>query len=109
MVGTMNEKMNLSLNGGNNMSSEPPRPIAGWFAVGFGLMGIFGPGYVFVPLALITSVIALFMGQFIWAALGLMLSVAGFLTSPLLWAALGFGAMIHWLNSIGIPLPGVDV
>ena len=104
--------MKLSLNansGSGGGGNEEARPIAGWFAVGFGLLGIFGPGYIFVPLALLTSVIALFMGQFIWAALGLMLSFAGFVTSPLLWAALGFSALIHWINSIGIPLPGVDV
>lgn len=109
----MNDNLKLSLGGGNSTGggdNGAPKPVAGWFAVGFGLLSIFGPGHVFVPLTLVSSIIALLMGQFIWAATGLMLAIAGFLTSPLLWAALGLGWLIHLLNSIGIPLPpGVAV
>lgn len=106
----MSENLKLSLNGGGGQSGAGSNPVAGWFAVGFGLLGIFASGPVFVPLAFITSLIALFLGQFIWAVLGLMLAVAGFLTSPLLWGLLGLGALIAWLNSLGIPLPpGVTI
>ena len=107
----MSDNLKLSLKGGDaNSQPTASRPIAGWFAVGFGLLGIFTHGTVFVPLAFIASLIALFLGQFIWAAMGLLLTVAGFLTSPMLWALLGLGALIHWLQNLGIPLPsGVAV
>lgn len=106
----MSENLKLSLNGGNGQTGGGSKPIAGWFAVGFGLLGIFSYGTIFVPLAFITSLIALFMGQFIWATLGLLLAVAGFLTSPMLWGLLGLGALIAWLHSLGIPVPpGVTI
>ena len=106
----MNENMKLSLGSSNRGGNGGSQPIAGWFAVGFGLLGIFTYGYVFVPLALVTSLIALFMGQFIWAVMGLMLAVVGFVTSPSLWLLLGLGALAHWLQSIGIPVPdGVSI
>ena len=57
----------------------------------FGILGIFTKGYIFVPLALICSLIALFMGQISLAFIGLLLSVAGLLTSPVLLAILGVG------------------
>lgn len=101
----MSDNLKLSLNGGGGQSGAGSNPVAGWFAVAFGLLGIFSTGAVFVPLAFITSLIALYMGQFIWAALGLMLAVAGFLTSPLLWALLGLGAVGVWLHNLGIPVP----
>lgn len=79
---------------------EPPRqapppssPVLGYCAVGFGLLGIFGPTIIFSPLALICSVIALFVGQAVWALLGLMLVVAGVLTSPMLMGIIGLGTM----------------
>lgn len=68
-------------------------PIIGGAAVVFGILGIFSMGYIFVPLALICSLIALFLGQMSWAFIGLLLTVAGLLTSPVLLAALG----IAWL------------
>jgi hypothetical protein len=67
--------------------------IIGGGAVAFGLLGIFSMGYIFVPLALICSLIALFMGQMSWAFIGLLLTVAGFITSPVLLGILG----IAWL------------
>ena len=69
------------------------QPVAGMFAVGFGVLGIFTHGYVFVPLALIMSIIAIFARQAIWAVVGLLLAVVGFLTSPILIAFLGLGAL----------------
>jgi len=51
--------------------------IIGAAAIVFGILGIFTKGYIFVPLALICSLIALFMGQISLAFIGLLLSVAG--------------------------------
>ncbi|HEB79931.1 MAG TPA: hypothetical protein ENI79_05605 [Rhodospirillales bacterium] len=64
----------------------PPKqdqPVMGYFAVGFGLAGIFVNGVVFVPLGLICSILALFMGQYVWGVVGLLVGVMGFLTTPL--------------------------
>ena len=65
--------------------------VIGAAAIVFGILGIFTKGYIFVPLALICSLIALFMGQISLAFIGLLLSVAGLLTSPVLLAILGVG------------------
>jgi len=67
------------------------KPVMGWAAVGFGVLGIFTKGYLFVPLALVCSVLALFMRQGVWAFVGLLLTVVGLLTSPVLLALLGLG------------------
>ena len=79
---------------GNNLDAG--HPIAGYFAIGLGLLGIFSIGYVFVPLAFIASIVALFSGQIIWGVFGLLLSFAGLLTSPFLLAFLGMA----WLASV---------
>jgi len=71
-------------------------PVAGYFAVALGLLGIFSIGYIFVPLAFIASIIALFSGQIIWGVFGLLLGLAGLLTSPFLLAFLGMA----WLASV---------
>lgn len=107
----MSDNLKLSLGGaGKQGNGNNDNPVAGWFAVGFGLLGIFGPGFIFVPLAFIASIISLLMGQFLWAAMGLLLSLAGLVTSPQLWLILGLGFLVHWLRSIGIPVPeGVTV
>lgn len=76
-----------------------PMPVAGYMAVGLGLLGIFTTGYIFVPLALLASVIALFSGQIIWGIFGILLTFAGLLTSPVLLTFLG----LAWLASfVGI-------
>lgn len=81
---------------GQDKTAPPPtNPVIGWFAVGFGLLGIFTISYIFVPLSLICSVVALFMRQISWAFIGLLLSVVGFLTSPVLLTLLGIG----WIAS----------
>jgi len=80
-------------------NTPPPQddaPIAGYFAIGLALLGIFTTGYIFVPLAFVASVIALFSGQILWGVFGLMLSFAGLMTSPVLLTFLG----IAWLASI---------
>lgn len=72
--------------------SQPANhPIMGYFAVGFGILGIFTHGWIFTPMGLLCSIIALFVGQVTWAVGGLFLSVIGLLTSPILWALIGLG------------------
>jgi hypothetical protein len=92
-------KMPLSLNPDSNAEDDlgaahgaGPAPVMGWFAVGFGLLGIFTIGFIFVPLCLICSVIALFSRQAVWGVVGVMLAVAGLLTSPKLWLIIGMSA-----------------
>ena len=93
-------KLSLEQQPGNQPGSgngpNAGHPIAGYFAIGLGLLGIFSIGYVFVPLAFIASIVALFSGQIIWGVFGLLLSFAGLLTSPLLLAFLGMA----WLASV---------
>lgn len=94
-------KTKLSLRQPDDDAAPPPpsrgaAPIAGYLAVGLGLAGIFTAGYIFVPLAFLASVIALFSRQIIWGIFGILLSFAGLLTSPVLLALIG----IAWLASI---------
>ncbi len=93
-------KLSLEQPPGNQQNSggDPTsgHPVAGYFAVALGLLGIFSIGYVFVPLAFIASLVALFSGQIIWGVFGLLLSFAGLLTSPFLLAFLG----LAWLASV---------
>lgn len=77
------------------------KPLMGWAAVGFGLLGIFSKGYIFVPLAFLCSLLALFMRQGAWAFVGLLLTVVGLATSPVLLALLGLGAVAAYFG-----LPG---
>lgn len=101
--------------GAEAQPAQPKTPVMGWCAVGFGLLGIFTIGFVFVPLGLICSLIALFTGQAVWGVVGVMLAAAGFITSPKLWLIVGMGAFyamfdidawlkpfMDFLNSIGI-------
>ncbi len=67
----------------------------GWFAVGFGFLGIFA-SIVFVPLGFICSVVAIFVGQGTWAFVGFLLAIAGFITSPIFMGFLGLGALAAW-------------
>ena len=43
-------------------------------AIAHGLLGIFTKGYIFVPLAFICSLVALFLGHVSWAFVGLLCS-----------------------------------
>lgn len=90
-------------------SEEPPRaqtqppseanmPLLGLFAVGFGVLGIVTYGPVFVPLALILGVIALFLGQIGLGLLAIVLAVIGVITSPTLWVMLGLGVLAAWFG-----------
>lgn len=73
-------------------------PLVGLFAVVFGFLGIFTIGYVFVPLAFICSVLAMFLGQGIWGLMGILLSVAGFFSSPMLLGLVGLTSLylFYW-------------
>ncbi len=77
------------------------RPVMGWIAVACAILGIVSWGFVFVPLGIVCSIIALFMGQGMWAFIGLALSVVGLLSSPLLLGMLGLGALAAYF---GMPL-----
>ena len=99
-------KIPLSLNSGDaqtefnafaagapkHQAVAPTTPIMGYCAVVFGVLGILTIGLVFMPLGLIFSIVALFLGQTAWGLAGLMLAVAGFITSPQLWLIIGMGA-----------------
>ena len=88
--------------GGPDGAEKPEvKPIMGWLAVGFAVLGIFTKGYIFVPLAFICSLIALFMGQGAWAFGGLFLTMVGLITSPVLLALLGLGALAAYF---GLPV-----
>lgn len=89
--------LSLEAQPGQGSTQKPPQPerqpLLGWFAVGSGLLGIFGPGILFVPLAIVFSLLALLRGQASWAFAGIILAVGGFLSSPLLMGVVGLGAM----------------
>ncbi len=85
--------------GGPDGAEKPEvKPIMGWLAVGFAVLGIFTKGYIFVPLAFVCSVAALFMGQAAWGIGGIVLSLIGLLTSPVLLALLGLGALAAYFG-----------
>ncbi len=94
----MNEKIPLTV--ARDHSEKPtPRPaeektpLAGYMAVGFGLLGIFGPAIIFTPLGFLFSVIALLRGQGSWGFVGLLLTIGGILGSPILMGLIGVGAL----------------
>ena len=64
-------------------------PVAGYFAVGLALLGLFTTGYIFVLLSFVASIIALLSGQILLGILALMLSIPGLMLSPALMAFLG--------------------
>jgi len=70
-----------------------PSPSAGPASFIFGVISIFYLSPIFVPLAVITGIVALFKKQFVWGVLALFCAVIGFLTSPILLAALGLTAL----------------
>ncbi len=86
---------------GQTGGRQETKPVMGWFAVGFAVLGIVSWGVVFVPLGFVCSIIALFMGQGMWAFIGLALSVVGLFSSPMLLGVLGLGALAAYF---GIPV-----
>jgi hypothetical protein len=81
-------------------------PVMGWFGVIFGFLGIFTVGFIFAPLGLICSVIALFIGQASWGFIGLLLNIAGVLTSSVLMPLIGLATFAFWfdLNDYILPI-----
>lgn len=83
-------------------STQAPReggaPLMGIFAVGFALLSIFAFAPIFAPLALIFSIIALFMGQVLLGVSGIGLAVIGIVTSPTLLTLFSIGAFLSWLG-----------
>lgn len=110
------EKIQLSLsedgagNGSKPVSTKPVRtPLAGYMAVGFGLLGIFGPAIFFTPLGLVFSVVALLRGQGTWSFVGLLLAVGGVLSSPLMMGLAGLGAIYMTFDWQEIMKPVYDM
>lgn len=104
----------LSLNPQNNpnqngSSGPDQKPIMGWFAVAFGFLGIFTIGFIFVPLGLLCSVLALFFGQAVWGFIGLLLAIMGFVTSPKLWFLIGMAAFYQWFDMNEMLQPFFDL
>lgn len=93
--------LNLGAGSGSNGAApgQPAkRPLMGWAAVGFGLLGVFS-SFVFVPIGLICSILALFMGQAMWGFFGILITIVGILTSPVLLGLIGLGTfamMVDW-------------
>ena len=81
------------------------RRFIGYLAVAFGFAGIFASGLVFVPLAFVFSVAALFAGQAGWALFGMLLSVVGFLTTPTFLLFIGLQALHLLLQHLYDLLP----
>lgn len=56
----------------------------------FGLLSIFILAPIFVPLAVVLGIIAVFCEQYVWGILGLVMATIGFITSPILMALFAF-------------------
>lgn len=73
--------------------------LVGIFAIVFAIIGIFFLAIVFVPLAIICSIIATFQaikksGSIVVAVIAWILTFIAFFTSPTLLAILGFGSAL---------------
>ena len=84
--------------GGTSAPVAENRPVMGYIAATCGFLSIIMWGIVFVPLGIVTSIIALFMGQGMWAVIGLFLSLIGLMTSPVLLGILGLGFIAGWIG-----------
>jgi nitrogen fixation-related uncharacterized protein len=78
----------LNTNATNNNASKSE----GLVSFTLGIISIFYMSPVFVPLAIVVGIVALFKKQFLWGILGILCAVIGFVTSPILLAALGLTA-----------------
>jgi hypothetical protein len=74
------------------MNNKPSKP-EGLTSFILGIISIFYMSPIFVPLAILTGIVALFKRQFLWGILGLICAFIGFITSPILLAALGLTAL----------------
>ena len=107
---SLDPNSNSNSNSGSGGGATPEKtPVMGYCAVGFGLLGIFTFGFIFVPLGLICSVLALFMGQAVWGFIGILLAIAGFITSPKLWVIVGMGAFYAFFDSNEFLKPIFDI
>ena len=111
---TAGAQFNAAAQAAQQGQASEKKPVMGWMGVGFGLLGIFISAF-FVPVGLIFSIIALFVGQAVWGVAGIILAVFGVLTSPILLTFIGMGAVyatfdfdawlkpfLDFLNSIGL-------
>ena len=103
------KNIQLRLNDDQNPGGQQTTPVMGLFAVGFGLLGIFGPALVFVPLTFITAIIAIIMGQGVWGFIALLLGIAGVLSSPLLLGMIGLGYFINFFDFSAMMQPVWDI
>jgi hypothetical protein len=72
----------------------------GLVSLTLGIISIFYMSPVFVPLAIVVGIVALFKKQFLWGILGILCAVIGFVTSPILLAALGLTAFALQAHSL---------
>ena len=93
---------------GGGTAQPEKKPVMGWAAVAFGFLGIFG-SFVFVPVGLICSVLALFMGQAVWGFLGLLLTAVGILTSPIILGIIGLSAFAFVFDWQSLIQPLLDM
>lgn len=84
--------------GGGPRRDGDKAPVLGWFAVAFGVLGVFTWSVIFVPLALICGVVALFVGQVFWGVSAIVLAMIAIATSPILLMTLGLGAMAAFMH-----------
>ena len=92
------ERIELRTNGAGVAPSS--QPVAGWLAVGCGVLGILSYAIIFTPLAFVCSIVALVKGQKIWALIGFITAFIGLVTSPVFFM-LGIGVAAY----LGIPTP----
>ena len=83
------------------MNNKPSKP-EGLASFILGIISIFYMSPVFVPLAVITGIVALFKKQFLWGILGIFCAFIGFITSPILLATLGLTALALQPNSFNL-------
>jgi hypothetical protein len=72
--------------------------MIGWLTVISGILGLFTVSIFFVPLTLVCSVIAIFMGRGLWAFFGFVLALLGFLSSPTLLGIVGLAALAAYFG-----------
>ncbi|MDH5188905.1 MAG: hypothetical protein OEW37_08115 [Rhodospirillaceae bacterium] len=86
----------------NEIKPDGGLPIVGALGVLFGILAIFSWAIIFVPLALIMGVGALFTGRIGWGIGAIVLAVLGIITSPMIIMMLGLSAVLAYF---GMPMP----
>ncbi|MCP5373136.1 MAG: hypothetical protein H6907_15525 [Hyphomicrobiales bacterium] len=93
------DRRELRLSPDGDRRARPGTPVTGFLAVAFGLLGLFTVGWLFNPIGLVFSLLALLFGQIAWGLAGLALAVAGFFASPVLLGLVGLtaiAALLPW-------------